>query len=140
MKFDFKRTVNWNKYQSKVSAERQNQYLDFLIDSSFQEVNKCFVLLFENEIDRKVYTWYYLPKVEIKDYNVKIDEQNFFDQAVKSDMRTYDNVLKIFTGQGDGYITGCLLDYPYFKEHYKLIAINLSKTSTWCLSKSNTSN
>ena len=123
-----------------MSAERQNQYLDFLIDSSFQEVNKCFVLLFENEIDRKVYTWYYLPKVEIKDYNVMIDEQNFFDQAVKSDMRTYDNVLKIFTGQGDDYITGCLLDYPYFKEHYKLIAINLSKISTWCWSKSNTSN
>ena len=46
--------------------------------------------------------------------------QNFFDSPVKSDMRTYDNILKIATGQGDDYTTGCLVDYPYFKEHYKL--------------------
>ena len=52
-----------------------------------------------------------------------IDGKNFFDQSVKSDMRTYDNIRKIETGQG----TGCLLDYPFFKEHYKPIAIDLSK-------------
>ena len=70
----FKRRINWNKYQSKVSTERQNhQYLDFLIDPSFQGVNMLFVLSFKNEGNRKVHTGYYLPKVEIKDYNIMID-------------------------------------------------------------------
>ena len=51
----FKRTVNWNKYQTKVSTQGQNQYPDFLIDSSFQEVNRLFVLSFENEDDWKLH-------------------------------------------------------------------------------------
>ena len=83
--------------QTKVSTEGLNQYLDFLIDPSFQRVNRIFVLLFENEVDRKVHTGYYLPKVEIKDYIVMIDAKNFFEQPVKSDLRTYDNVRKIST-------------------------------------------
>ena len=83
--------------QTKVSTEGLNQYLDFLIDPSFQRVNRLFVLLFENEVDRKVHTGYYLPKVEIKDYIVMIDTKNFFEQPVKSDLRTYDNVRKIST-------------------------------------------
>ena len=126
-KSGFKRIINWSKYQSKVSIERQNQYLDFLIAPSFQRGNRLLVLLFENENGRKKHTRYYLPTVEIKDYNVMIDGKNVFDQPVKSDTRTYDNIIKIATSQGDDYTTGCLLDYPYFKEHYKLIAIDLSK-------------
>ena len=82
---------------TKVSTEGLNQYLDFLIDPSFQGVNRLFVLLFENEVDRKVHTGYYLRKVEIKDYNVMIDAKNFFEQPVKSDLRTYDNIRKIST-------------------------------------------
>ena len=54
-------------------------------------------------------------------------KKNFFVQPVKSDMRTYDNIRKIETGQGDDYITGCLLDYNYFNKHYKMIAIDLNK-------------
>ena len=127
MKSGFKRTISCNKYQSKVSSERQNQYLDFLIDPSFQAVNIPFVLSFENEDNRKVHTGYYLPKLGIKDYNFIIDGENFFDQPVKGDMRKYDSVRKIATGQGDDYTTGCLLDYNYFNKHYKMIAIDLSK-------------
>ena len=56
-----------------------------------------------------------------------VDGWNFFDQPVKNDLRTYDNIRKIATGQGDDYIIGCLLDYPYFEKCYKLIAIDLSK-------------
>ena len=123
----FKRTVNWNKYQRKVSTQGQNQYLDFLIDSSFQEVNRLFVLSFENEDAWKLHTGYYLPKVETKDYNVMIDGKNFFDQSVNNDIRTYDNIWKLSAIQGDDYTTGCLLDYNYFKENYKMIAIDLSK-------------
>ena len=68
-----------------------------------------------------------VPAIEIKDHNVMIDRQNFFDQSVKTDLRTYDNIQKLATGQVDDYTTGCLLDYPYFKEDYKMIAMNLSK-------------
>ena len=68
-----------------------------------------------------------LPKVEIKYYNAVIDGQNVFDQPVKKDLKTYDNVPNITRDQEDDYTTGCLLDYPFFRENYKLIAIDLSK-------------
>ena len=67
-------------------------------------------------------TGYFLLKVEIKHCNIIIDGRNFFDQLVKNDRRTYGNNPKLTTGQGDDYTTSCLLDYPYFKENYKLIA------------------
>ena len=54
-------------------------------------------------------------------------EKTFFDQPVKHDIRKYDNMRKVSTSQGDDYTAGCLLDYNYFKEHYKMIAIDLSK-------------
>ena len=127
LKSGFKRAINWNKYQTKVLTEGVNQYLDFLIDPRFQGVNILFVLSFENEGDRKVHAGYNLPKVETKDYNVLIDGENFFDQPVKNNTRKYDNIRKTSSGQGDEYTTGCLLDYNYFKEHYKMIAIYLSK-------------
>ena len=56
-----------------------------------------------------------------------IDEENFFDQPMKNDKITHDNIRKIATGQGDDYTTGCLLDYVYFKKYYKMIAIDFSK-------------
>ena len=71
-------------------------------------------------------TKYFLP-VEIKDYNVMIDGRNFFDQPVKNYLKTYDNIRRTSTGQGDDYTTDCLLCYIYFKEHYKMITIDLSK-------------
>ena len=59
----FKRTINSNKYQSKLTEQAQNRYLDYLIDPSFHGVNRIFVLLFENRTDRKVHTGYFLPKI-----------------------------------------------------------------------------
>ena len=56
-----------------------------------------------------------------------IDGKNFFDQPINSMAKTYENIRKITIGQGDDYTTGCLLDYSYFKNHYKMIAIDLSK-------------
>ena len=56
-----------------------------------------------------------------------IDGKNFFDQPVKNNKITYENIRKIATGQGDDYTTGCLLDYAYFRDIYKMIAIDLSK-------------
>ena len=68
----------------------------------------------------------YLQTVEIKDYNVMINEINFFDQSIKNDLKTYDNITKIQTGQGDDYTTECLLDYSYLKKYCKLITIDFS--------------
>ena len=76
LKSGFKRTINCNKYQSKVTIQVPNRYLDFLIDPSFQEVNRLFVLLFEIKDDRTAHTKYYFPTVEVKDYNVMINGQN----------------------------------------------------------------
>ena len=66
LKPGLKRTINWNKFQSKISAEKQDQYLDYLIDPSFQGVYRLFLLPFENETQRISYQRYYLPTVEIK--------------------------------------------------------------------------
>ena len=82
-----------------------------------QGVNGLFALPFENENDRTSHSNYYLPKVEIKDFNVMIDGKNFFDQPINSNLKTYENIRKIATGQGDDYTTGCLLDYSYLKDH-----------------------
>ena len=71
----------------KISIERTNTSADYLIDPSFQELNILFVLLFQNTTYRTVHTKYYLPTVEIKNYNVMIDGQNFFDQPEKDNLR-----------------------------------------------------
>ena len=69
--------------QSKVTKQTQNRYLDYVIDPSFQRVNRTFILSFENKTVRSVHTWYVLPKVEVKDCNLMINGRNFFDQTIK---------------------------------------------------------
>ena len=101
MKSGFKRTTNWNKYQSKITIQERNRYLDYLIDPSFQGLNRRFVLSFENNTGRKSYEEYYLPRVEIKNYNVMIDGRNIFHQPVNNNLKTCENIQKITTGQGD---------------------------------------
>ena len=123
----FKGTINWNKYLPKTINQAQKRYLNFLIDPSFQGVNRLFVLSFKDDDGRESHRQYYLPTVEIKDYDVMIDGRNFFDQPIKNDLKTYDNIRKIKKGQGDDYTTGWLLNYPSFKKYYKFIAIDLSK-------------
>ena len=127
LKSGFKRVINWNKYLSKPELLAQNPNLNHLVEPSFQGVNRLLVLAFENDNDRTSDEQYYLPTVEIKDYNIMINGENFFDQPIKNNKVTYDNIRKIATGQGDDYTTGCLLDYPYFANTYKMIAVDLRK-------------
>ena len=127
LKSGFKRVINWNKYLSKSELLAQNPNLNHLVEPSFQGINRLFVLAFENDNHRRSDERYYLPTVEIKDYNIVINGENFFDQPIKNNKVTYDNIRKIATGQGDDYTTGCLLDYPYFANTYKMIAVDLSK-------------
>ena len=98
LKAGFKRTINWNKYQSEMSTERQNQYLDYLIDSKFQGVDRVFVLLFEKEAQRISYKQLYLSTVEIKTYAM-INGQNIFDQPVRNNLIIYDSIQTTATGQ-----------------------------------------
>ena len=110
-----------------IILKNQNRYLNVLIDPTLQGVNRLFILSLEGDDGRKSYKQCYLPAAKIKDYNVVIDGRNFFDQPIRNDIKTYDNIRTIATGQGDDYTTGCLLDYPCFKKYYKLIVIDLSK-------------
>ena len=127
LKSGFKRTISWNKYLSKPELLPQNPNLNHLIEPSFQGVNRLFVLAFENDTQRKNNKIHYIPNVEIKDYNVMIDGKNFFEQPVKYDKVTHKNIRETVIGQGDDYTTGCLLDYIYFKNYYKMIVVYLSK-------------
>ena len=104
-----------------------NLYLDFSIEPSFPGGNRIFVLPFNALDNRMVHSRYYLPTAKVKYYNVMINGKNFFDQPIKSYVKTYESIQKITTGQGDDFATGCLLGYNYFKKHYKMIAIDLSK-------------
>ena len=127
LKSRFKRTTSWNKYLPKPELLAQNPNSNHLIEPSFQGVNRLFVLEFENDVQRISKKRYYISNVEIKDYNVMIDGKNFFDQSVKYDKVTYENIRKNATGQEDDYKIGCLLHYIYFKNYCKMIAVDLSK-------------
>ena len=105
----------------------KQRYLNYFVYPIFQGINRLFVLSFEKEDDRASLSNYYLPKVERKDYNVMIDDKNFFDQPINSELKAYENVRRIATGKGDDYTTVCLLHYSYFKENYKMIVIDIGK-------------
>ena len=70
---------------------------------------------------------YFLPRGEIKNYNVLIDGRHFYDQQINDIIKQYDEVRKVSTGYGDYYTTGRLLDYAYFKDNYRIIAVDLNK-------------
>ena len=94
----FKRTTNLNKYQSKTTNQAQNRYLEFLIDPSFEKVKRLSVLSFKYENGRENCKQYYLPAVEKNYYNVMVDRRNLFDQPIKNNLKTNDNIRKIATG------------------------------------------
>ena len=127
LKSGFKRVINWNKYLLKPELLLQNANLNYLVEQSFQGVNRFFVLAFENDNQRISTRRYYLPTVEIKDYNVMINGVNFFDQTIKNDKVTYENIKKIAASQGDDYTTASLLNYEYINDTYKMIVVDLSK-------------
>ena len=76
---------------------------------------------------RDSHTKYFLPIVNITNYNILIDGKNFYDQLINDLTKQHDEVRKVSTGQGEYYTTECLLDYQYFKGHYRLITVDLSK-------------
>ena len=108
-----------------MTAEAINNNLNILIDPTFTNVNRLFVLAYQNADDRQSFSQFYLPKVLVKDFNVIIDKLAFFDLPIKTEEEKYEKIIDIC--RSNEYTTGNLLDYDYFKKHYKLIAIDLSK-------------
>ena len=104
-----------------------------LLNASFQGVKRLFALAYftvnggNDEAGIKDNRKYFLPRGKIENYNVLIDGRNFYDQPINDIIKQYDEVRKVSTGYGDDYTTGCLLDYAYFKDNYRLIAVDLSK-------------
>ena len=106
LKSGFKRTIKWNKYMPQMSNQTINNNLNYLIDPTFSNVSRLFVLSFENEEDRTSFSNYYVPKVEIKDYNVIIDGKPFFEIPVKNKEETYEKTIEI--SKNSDYTTGNL--------------------------------
>ena len=115
----FKRSVYWNEYKSKIETKEAdtNNLKRFPLDATFQGVNRLFVLAFDNtnnganKVQRDSHRKYSLPRVNITNYNVLIDDRNFYDQPINDQIKKYDEIRKIATGKGDDYTTGCLFDY-----------------------------
>ena len=128
LKTGYKRTIKWNKYRSQMSIQPKNNNLNYLIDLPFTSVNRLFVLFFprnNNTDSRYSFANYYVPKVKVNDFNVLIDGKSFFDLSVKNDEEPYEKIIDM--SNNSNYTTGNVLDYAYYKKHYKLIAIDLSK-------------
>ena len=95
LKTGFKRTVKWNKYRSEMSNQNKNNNLHYLTDPTFTNVNRLFVLSFENENDRTSFSKYYIPKVERKYFNVLIDGKPFFEIPVKNKEEAYEAIIEM---------------------------------------------
>ena len=116
IKTAFKRTIKWNKYRSQMTIQPKNNNFNYLIDSTFTNANRLFVLLFvrtNTGDDRDSFLDYYVPNVEIKDFNVLIDGKSFFDLPVKNVEEAYENVIEM--SSNSDYKTGNLVDFDYFK-------------------------
>ena len=108
-----------------MTTEAINNNLNILIDPTFTNVNRLFVLPYRTADDRQLFSQFYLPRVMVKDFNVIIDNLAFFDLPIKTEEEAYEKTIDI--SRNNEYTTGNLLDYDYFKKPYKLIAIDLSK-------------
>ena len=114
VKEGFKRTIFWNKYRSEITAQAKSNNLDYLIDPTFININRLFILSFkngDNDPTRDSFKKYYMSLVEIKDFNVLIDNKPFFDQPVKKKQEVYQKLIEM--SRNDDYTTGNLLDFSY---------------------------
>ena len=133
----FQRSIYWNEYKTKelvIEDADANNFKYIALDPSFQGVDRLFVVAYnklaaanDNQFNRNSQQVYYLPRNDLNKYNVIIDGRNFYDNPIESDIEKYRELKKVIIGKGEDYTTGSLLDYDYFKKHYKLVAVDLSK-------------
>ena len=132
LKSGFKRTIKWDKYRSQMTIQHQNNNLNYLIDPTFTNVNRLFVLPFQRIVGennttkdhRDSFSHSCVPNVRIKDFNVLTDVKGFVDLPVKNEEEAYEKIVEM--SRNNDYATGNLLDFVYFQKNYKLIAIDLS--------------
>ena len=132
LKLGFKRTIKWNKHRSQMTVRSNNNNLNYLIDPTLTKFNRLFVLYFQRipaennaaKDHRNTFSKYYVPNVEIKDFNVLTDGKRLFDLPVKNEGEAYEKIVEI--SNSNDYTTGNLLDFAYFKENCRLVAIDLS--------------
>ena len=127
LKTGFKRTIKWNEYRSQMTVQSQNNHLNYLIDTTFTNVNRLFVLSFQSIAEgettkdyRDYFSQYYVPNVEIKDFNVSIDGKSFFDLPVKDEGEAYEKMINEYT-------IGNLLDFVCFLKKLQTNCNDLSK-------------
>ena len=131
----FQRSIYWNEYKTKEQTEDANanaaKYIN--LDASFQGVNRLFIMAYnrlaapnDNQFNKDSRQICYLPRNDLNKY-VIIDERNFYDNPIESDIEKYRELKKVMIGKEEDYTTGSLLDYNYFKMHYELVAVDLSK-------------
>ena len=136
----FKRSVYWDSYKTQPEKViEQGKNICRLPSASFQGVKRLFVLAYtiaapaaasgntDDTAGIKNNKKCFLPRREFKNYNVLIDGRNFYDQTINDIIKQYDEIRKVSTWYGDDYTTGCLLDYAYFKDNYRLVTVDLSK-------------
>ena len=116
LKFGFKRTIEWNKYRPQMSVQSNNSDLNYVIDPTFTNVNRLFVLSFERiEEDnikkdyRDSFSHYYVPNVQIKDFYVLTDGKSFPDLPIKNEEEAYEKIIDM--SNNNNYMTGNLLDF-----------------------------
>ena len=113
IKQEFKQTISWNKWGSKITRQPKNN-LGYLIDLTFKNISRLFLLSFKNGGDdptRNSFDRYYMPLVEIEDFNVLINNKSFFDQPLKNKQEVYEKLIKM--PKHEDYTTGKLLHFPY---------------------------
>ena len=106
LKTRFKRTITWNKYRLEMFNKTKNNNLNYLIDPTFTNLNRVFVLSFENGTDITSFEECYLRKVEIKDFNVVTDGKPFFVIPVKNKEEAYKAVIEM--SKNNDYATGII--------------------------------
>ena len=122
------------KQKKKKEDGNANETKYISLDPSFQGVNRLFVMAYnrladanDNQFNRNSQQKYYLPRNDLNEYNVIIDGRNFYDNPIENDIEKYRELKKVMIGKGEDYTKGSLLDFNYFKKHYKLVAVDLSK-------------
>ena len=124
---DFKRSVYWNEYnQEKIANKNKTNKYWYFLDA----VNKLFLLVYsspDDDTEKCKAKKYYLTKVSIKNYNIIINGKTFYDQWINFDIKRYEQIRRLTTGQGKQYTGGCYLYHEYIKNHYRLLAVDLSR-------------
>ena len=121
----FKRSIYWTKYKVidnilvEITANNEEKYMRELLDSSYQGVKRLFVLAYDNTVgDNQIsidsFKKYFLPRVKMENYHIKIDGKNFYDQPIDDSVKQYDEIRKISTEQGDDYTTGLFVGFCLF--------------------------